>query len=71
MTTIEARGTAFGFVDAKVKEGVAAVGVGNRDVEPLTLTLEPVGLELAAAAALDETAGESAEETAEETADAT
>ena len=63
MATIEARGTAVGFVDAKEKEGVGSVDVDKREVEPLTLTLERAGLELAAVAALDETAEETADVT--------
>ena len=62
LTTIELRGTAVGFVATKEKEGVGPVGVGNREVEPLTLTLEPTTLEPAAEATLD---------AEEETADAT
>jgi hypothetical protein len=64
LTTIELRGTAVGFVATKETEGVGPVGVGSREVEPLTLTLEPTGLEPAAEATLDEAAEE-------ETADAT
>lgn len=66
LTTMEERGTAVGFCDAKVKVGVGPVGVGNKEVERLALEpLEPeaTGLELAAGALpLDE------DETAEEAA---
>ena len=63
MATIEVRGTAVGFVDAKEKEGVGSVDVGNGEVEPLTLTLEPTELEPVGEEELDEAA--------EETTDAT
>ena len=51
LTTMEERGTAVGFCDAKVKVGVGPVGVGSKEVERLALEpLEPeaTGLELAA-----------------------
>lgn len=56
---MEERGKAVGFSDAKENEGVGPVGVGNKEIEPLTLplTLEPV--------AATEAAAEEAEEEAE------
>jgi len=45
LTTMEERGKAVGFSEAKENEGVGPVGVGNREIEPLTLdplALEPV-----------------------------
>jgi hypothetical protein len=55
LTTMDERGTAVGFSDTKVKEGVGPVGVGNKvpvTVAPETLeapdtpeTLEPAGTE--------------------------
>jgi hypothetical protein len=49
LTTIEARGTAVGFSDTKVKEGVGPVGVGKRVITklPLVLTRPVLGMGMA------------------------
>lgn len=56
LTAIEESGTAVGFSEAKEKEGVGPVGVGNR--VPERVTLEP------AVAAAEEPTEEAAEDAA-------
>jgi hypothetical protein len=66
LTTIAEMGTAVGFSDTKVKEGVGPVGVGKKDVTNVPLVLrKPV---LAAVLLLDEDAEDAtvAEEVAAE-----
>ena len=68
MTTIEERGTAVGFSDTKVKEGVGPVGVGKRVVTKLPLELTRPVLGMGMALLPDEVAEEATAEeaTAEE-----
>jgi hypothetical protein len=56
LTTMEERGKAVGFSEAKENEGVGPVGVGNRETEPLTLAMEPVAPTGAAAEEAEEAA---------------
>jgi hypothetical protein len=51
LTAMDERGTAVGFCDAKEKEGVGPVGVGNKvPVTEAPETLEPPGTEAPEAA---------------------
>jgi len=62
LTTIAERGTAVGFSDTKVKEGVGPVGVGKKDVTkvPLVLRKPVLGRGLPDEAAEGATAAEEA-----------
>jgi hypothetical protein len=67
LTTMDARGTAVGFVDIKEKEGVGPVGVGSKvPVMVAPETLEPAGAEAPeeAAEAAEAAAGVAAAEEA-------
>jgi hypothetical protein len=71
LTTMDARGTAVGFVDTKEKVGVGPVGVGNRvPVMVAPETLEPAGAEAPeeAAEAAEAAAGAAGVAAAEEAA---
>ena len=71
LTTIAERGTAVGFSDTKVKEGVGPVGVGKKDVTkvPLVLRKPVLGRGLPDEVAEEATAAEEGTAAEEETAE--